>query len=311
MSYPFYPRPDGPAQQPVDLPLPWNAHPDPTDHEQELACYRPDPGLKDAVNAALLLGQPLLLTGEAGAGKTRLAEHLAWQLGLGEPLRFETKTTSQARDLFYLYDALRHFQAVQIRDPARSAQAADPLDYFTLNPLGLAILRSQPQTALAKRGLLPLLERHGERHTAARRSLVLIDEIDKAPRDFPNDILNEIETLFFRIPELAERIDNVPVRADPALRPVVVITSNSEKHLPEPFLRRCVYYHIPFPDREQMHAITPLEPPVPAPAGAAAADPGRPPGLPGRPAALSVAGAATQRPHVEPSGAPSAAGASP
>src|SRR5262249_5197155 len=82
-------------------------------------------------------------------------------------------------------------------------------------------------------------------------SVVLIDEIDKAPRDFPNDLLNEVEGMFFRIPELG----NARVAADPALAPILVITSNSERNLPDAFLRRCVYYHIPFPDRERLERI--------------------------------------------------------
>ena len=83
------------------------------------------------------------------------------------------------------------------------------------------------------------------------RSLVLIDEIDKAPRDFPNDVLSELEGMYFRIPEL----DNVRIDADRDSPPVIIITSNSEKHLPDAFLRRCTYYHIPFPDRKRMKEI--------------------------------------------------------
>ena len=83
------------------------------------------------------------------------------------------------------------------------------------------------------------------------RSLVLIDEVDKAPRDFPNDILNELEQLYFRVPELG----NVKIEANTALKPIVVITSNSEKDLPDAFLRRCIYYNIPFPDRDRLSEI--------------------------------------------------------
>ena len=84
-----------------------------------------------------------------------------------------------------------------------------------------------------------------------RRSVVLIDEIDKAPRDFPNDILNEIENFHFRIPELG----NIKIEAEPDMKPAIFITSNLEKHLPDPFLRRCVFYHIDFPDPERMRTI--------------------------------------------------------
>jgi hypothetical protein len=140
--------------------------------------YLADAGLVDAVNVALLLGQPLLLTGEPGTGKTQLAYSLAWELGLDEPLKFETKSTSTASDLFYTYNALGHFHAAQCGEGSRRA-----LDYLTYNALGIAILRANDESAV--RAYLPDDFRHGGR----RRSVVLIDEIDKAPRDFPNDLL--------------------------------------------------------------------------------------------------------------------------
>jgi MoxR-like ATPase len=202
--------------------------------------YFADSGLVHAVNAALLLGQPLLLTGEAGAGKTQLAYSLAWELGLDEPLKFETKSTSTARDLFYTYNALGHFQAVQSKLPA------NPLAFVTYNALGTAILRAQDEVDVA-RYLPPEFE-----HGGKRRSVVLIDEVDKAPRDFPNDILNELELLYFLVPEM----DGARIRlADSEARPIVVITSNSEKDLPNAFLRRCIYYHISLPVGERLRDI--------------------------------------------------------
>jgi MoxR-like ATPase len=202
--------------------------------------YIAEPGLVDAVNVALLLGQPLLLTGDPGTGKTQLAASLAWELDLGVPLRFETKSGSVARDLFYLYDALGRFQAAQT-----PGGAADPRCYLTYSAFGEAILRTNDEAAVAS--LLP----PGYVLGGKRRSVVLLDEVDKAPRDFPNDLLNEIENLRFRIPELG----NVLVTADPALEPIVVVTSNSEKDLPDAFLRRCVYYNIPFPERPDLIRI--------------------------------------------------------
>jgi MoxR-like ATPase len=88
-------------------------------------------------------------------------------------------------------------------------------------------------------------------HGGKRRSVVLIDEVDKAPRDFPNDLLNELDYFHFSVPELG----NEPVSADNDYRPIVVITSNSEKDLPDAFLRRCIYYNLPFPDRETLEKI--------------------------------------------------------
>jgi len=172
------------------------------------AGYLPDQGLVDAVNVALLLRQPLLLTGEPGTGKSQLAASVAYQLGLAPPMVFETKSTSVARDLFYHFDNIGRFRAAQT-----PGAAADPVLFLTLNALGHAIALANPPSDVGH--ILPPIYRHEEQ----RQSVVLIDEIDKAPRDFPNDILNEIERLFFRIPELG----NVDVRARPNLRPIVVM----------------------------------------------------------------------------------------
>jgi MoxR-like ATPase len=204
--------------------------------------YIADQGLKDACNVALLLGQPLLLTGEPGTGKTQFAANLAWELGLDPPLKFEIKSTSTARDLFYTYDALKRFQNIQSRI---SSAESEPLNYITYQALGLAILKTR-DPAEVKEFLLP-----ESQHTSKSRSVVLIDEMDKAPRDFPNDLLNELEHLYFRIPELK----NEKIEADPTIQPIVIITSNSEKDLPDAFLRRCIYYNIPFPPRERLQEI--------------------------------------------------------
>lgn len=202
--------------------------------------YIADSGLKDACNVALLLGQPLLVTGEPGTGKTQLAYSLAWELGLERPLKFETKSTSIARELFYTYDALKRFQDVQIR-----VVSTKLLDYITFQALGLAILRTRDPDEV--KGLLPSEVLHSQKV----RSVVLIDEVDKAPRDFANDLLNELELMYFRIPELG----NEKIAADPKLQPIVIITSNSEKDLPDAFLRRCIYYNIPFPKTERLAEI--------------------------------------------------------
>jgi MoxR-like ATPase len=198
--------------------------------------------LVNAVNVSLLLNQPLLLTGEPGTGKSQLAYSLAWELGMGDPLKFRTKSTSTARDLFYTYDALGRFHAAQ-----SVAAPAGPGQYLKLQALGLAMALSN---TYSPRDLLP----PQYANQAPRRSVVLIDEIDKAPRDFPNDILNELEDNRFLISEL----DNLEISADPDLPPILIITSNSEKDLPDAFLRRCAFYNVPFPDRAGLARIVAL-----------------------------------------------------
>jgi len=232
MNYPYYQgNPKNRQETPAALPVSRRAG------QEDPAGYLPDPGLVDAVNVALLLGQPLLLTGEAGTGKTQLAYSVAWELGFEAPVKFETKSTSTARDLFYSYDTLARFHAAQTGEGSKNS-----LDYLTFNALGLAILRANEEAEVKK--YFPPNFSHGGR----RRSVVLIDEIDKAPRDFPNDILNEVEEMYFKIPELG----NIKIAADPAMRPILLLTSNSEKHLPEAFLRRCIYYHLAFPQEPEL-----------------------------------------------------------
>jgi MoxR-like ATPase len=204
----------------------------PNEKMEAAAGYLPSPALVDAVNVAIALGQPLLLTGEPGTGKTQLAYHLADQFGLGEPLVFNAQTTSTANDLFYRYDALGHFQYNQNNAQALTRSEMEER-FIRYNALGRAI----------KEG---------------RRTVVLIDEIDKAPRDLPNDILFAIEKMRFQVPELPRDEATgtvVEYRADTAARPVIVLTSNSEKNLPDAFLRRVVYFHIEFPSQAELEAI--------------------------------------------------------
>lgn len=191
---------------------------------KEPSLYRPSEELTDAVNVALALGQPLLLTGEPGTGKTQLAHHIAWHFGLGEPLVFDAQTTSIKRDLFYRYDALAHFQHSQTSKTELSADEVERR-FIRYEALGKAIVEGKP-------------------------AVVLIDEIDKAPRDLPNDVLAALEQLRFDVPEVGKTYEAAP---DQQL--IIVMTSNSEKNLPEAFLRRVTYYDIPFPDTDTLLGI--------------------------------------------------------
>jgi len=236
----------GPVRRKMPLLLPEDSQ------LRDPALYVADPGLRQAVNVAMLLGKPLLVTGEPGTGKTQLAQRIAYELSENnppeQPLIFHTKTTSTATDLFYTYDSLRHFQDIQFDRRADSAW-----DYVRWQALGIAIIRAEARDAA--RALLPAKYHRPE----PCRSVVLIDEVDKAPRDLPNDILNEIENLEFYMKELTSELDKVgivqPFRATPEYSPIVILTSNSERDLPDAFLRRCIFYYISFPSASQLLQI--------------------------------------------------------
>jgi MoxR-like ATPase len=188
--------------------------------------------IADIVNLAIRLQRPLLVEGEAGCGKTLLAWSIAHELGLPEPIVIPVKSTSQARDLLYRFDALRRLQDAQRRDFGALARARHVHPYVDLQPLGQAILQGGP-------------------------SVILIDEVDKADIDFPNDLLDVLGQFTFGVDSLpaeeselcrAEKGFGRSVRiARDRPRPVVVVTSNREKQLPEPFLRRCLYIELKFP----------------------------------------------------------------
>ena len=147
--------------------------------------------------------------------------------------------------MFYIFNTLARFQAAQTGQKKILAGA----EFISYQALGEAILlANKPETV---QQILPA----DFQHDGPKRSLVLIDEIDKAPRDFPNDILNEIENMYFKIPELAMDMDLKKVKTPDEYKPVVIITSNSEKQLPDAFLRRCVFHHVEFPNYDRMTQI--------------------------------------------------------
>ena len=178
--------------------------------------FVPGEELEIAINTAIAVGAPLLITGEPGTGKTQAAYYTAYKLGLEPVLHFQVKSESSANDLLYYFDAVRYFHDANTRSNGSANIALEKKNYVERRPLWEAFVSEKP-------------------------SVLLIDEIDKAPRDFPNDLLHELDKMEFTVAETQER-----VCANPDMRPIVFITSNSERRLPEPFLRRCVYHNIRF-----------------------------------------------------------------
>ncbi|MDD4864136.1 MAG: MoxR family ATPase [Alishewanella agri] len=171
-----------------------------------------------AVNAAITLEKPLLLKGEPGTGKTRLAEELAQSLGT-DLIQWHIKSTTKAQHGLYEYDAVSRLRDSQLG----SDKVHDIANYIKPGKLWQAF-------------------------SAERRPVLLIDEIDKADIEFPNDLLHELDRMSFYVHETGQQVSAVQ-------RPIVLITSNNEKELPDAFLRRCFFHYIRFPDADMLRQI--------------------------------------------------------
>jgi MoxR-like ATPase len=188
------------------------------DQFQGSADYVTSEALRDAVNVAIALQRPLLVRGEPGTGKTLLAHSIA--RGVGKRLIvWNIKSTTKAQEGLYVYDTVQRLNDSRFGD----RDVSDIKQYIKLGKLGEAFVSPE-------------------------QVVLLIDEVDKADLEFPNDLLNELDEMSFYIPETEETITAVH-------RPIVIITSNAEKELPDAFLRRCIFHYIEFPDTSLMEEI--------------------------------------------------------
>ena len=194
---------------------------------QRILPYLPNPELVEAVNLAVYLERPLLLKGEPGCGKTQLASAVAYELGLPFEAWY-VKSTSRAQEGLYTYDTVGRLRDAQLAASGRLTDAQ--------------IQRMEDAAAYIRWGAL------GKAFRQNQRVVVLIDEIDKADIDFPNDLLLELDEQRFRVEEIDDEVKAIAP-------PIVFITSNDEKDLPDAFLRRCLFHYVEFPTRDRLTQI--------------------------------------------------------
>jgi MoxR-like ATPase len=241
MTWDTYYRGDGERRENITLPAPppWRTFPRPSRAE----VFLPPEGLVDAVNAALCLRRPLLITGAPGSGKSSVIEQVADELGLGRVLEWHITSRSLLTEALYRYDALGRIQAQQVR---RDEGSDDIAPFIELGPLGTALL------------------------PATRPRALLIDELDKCDLDLPGDLLDVLERGEFEIIELIrENQRDVQLRewqGDDKFRvlngvvqctefPFIVMTSNGTQEMPAPFLRRCIRYTMPMPRADMLRDV--------------------------------------------------------
>ncbi|MBI2935056.1 MAG: MoxR family ATPase [Chloroflexi bacterium] len=191
---------------------------EPFDRFQGSADYVTSEALRNAVNVSIAVGRPLLVRGEPGTGKTLLAHSIARGLDK-ELLIWNVKSTTKAMEGLYVYDTVQRLNDARFGDK----DISDIKQYIKLGKLGQAFV-------------------------AQEQVVLLIDEVDKADLEFPNDLLNELDVMMFHITETSETVKAKQ-------RPIVIITSNAEKELPDAFLRRCIFHYIEFPDAALMEEI--------------------------------------------------------
>jgi MoxR-like ATPase len=213
---------------------------------QKIYPYYPSQALVEAVNLAIRLNRPLLLEGEPGCGKSQLAAAVAYQFSRRYPeiqWRYQlwnVQSTSKAQDGFYTYDYVGRLQAAQLGITDPESNPNNPENFINWGPLGYAFREHQCDETNPP---IPI------------RTIVLIDEIDKADRDLPNDLLLAIEQQKFEVKEVRVKDEKGKQSsrwemANPDAPPIIFITSNHEKDLPSAFLRRCFYHYVEFPKEE-------------------------------------------------------------